>query len=129
VARCEWRWAAALLDAGDRAAATEHARVAHEEAESMGARPLAGAVRDLARRGRLDLPGVRPAGVDVLTAREAEVLRLVARGLSNRQIGEELFISAKTVSVHVSNLLAKLGASGRTEAATLAHRRGLLDVT
>ncbi|MGW6130170.1 helix-turn-helix transcriptional regulator [Cellulomonas sp. NPDC055163] len=127
VARCEWRWAAALLDAGDRAAATEHARIAHEEAESMGARPLAGAVRDLARRGRLDLPGVRPTGVDVLTAREAEVLRLVARGLSNRQIGEELFISAKTVSVHVSNLLAKLGASGRTEAATLAHRRGLLD--
>lgn len=127
VARCEWRWAGALLDAGDRDGAAEHARVALSEAVSMGAEPLARAVRDLARRGRLDLPGVRAPGSDVLTAREAEVLRLVAQGLSNRQIGAELFISAKTVSVHVSNLLAKLGASGRTEAATLAHRRGLLD--
>jgi DNA-binding NarL/FixJ family response regulator len=62
----------------------------------------------------------------VLTAREAEVLGLVAQGLTNRQIGSRLFVSEKTVSVHVSNVLAKLGASGRTEAVTIAHHRGLL---
>jgi DNA-binding CsgD family transcriptional regulator len=66
------------------------------------------------------------SGADVLTAREAEVLALVARRLTNRQIGERLFISAKTVSVHVSNLLAKLGASGRAEPVAIAHQRGLL---
>ncbi|WP_255371873.1 LuxR C-terminal-related transcriptional regulator [Cellulosimicrobium sp. CUA-896] len=56
------------------------------------------------------------------------MLLLVAQGLTNRQIGERLYISAKTVSVHVSNVLAKLGASGRTEAVSLAHQRGLLEV-
>ena len=61
-----------------------------------------------------------------LTAREAEVLRLVADGLSNSQIAERLFISRKTASVHVSNILAKLGVSTRVEAAALAHRRGLV---
>lgn len=57
-----------------------------------------------------------------LTHRERDVLRLVAAGRSNRQIAEELFISPKTASVHVSNILAKLGVSGRGEAAALAHR-------
>ncbi|QCB95455.1 helix-turn-helix transcriptional regulator [Cellulomonas shaoxiangyii] len=125
-ARSRWRWAEALLVAGDRAAATTQAASALAAAQGMGARPLAEAVRDLVRRGRLDVAGVRAQGVDVLTAREAEVLALVAQGLSNRQIGERLFISGKTVSVHVSNVLGKLGASGRTEAVTVAHRRGLL---
>ncbi|MGZ0235660.1 helix-turn-helix domain-containing protein, partial [Streptomyces sp. CPS1] len=60
-----------------------------------------------------------------LTTREREVLRLVAAGRTNRQIAEELFISPKTVSVHVSNILAKLGVSSRGEAAALAHRLGL----
>ncbi len=92
----------------------------------MGARPLAEAVRSLGRRGRLALPGERTSSADVLTAREAEVLALVAQGLSNRQIGEQLFISGKTVSVHISNLLAKLGASGRAEAVSIAHQRGLI---
>ena len=55
------------------------------------------------------------------------MLALVAQGRSNRQIGTQLFISAKTVSVHVSNILAKLGAGGRTEAVAIARRRGLLD--
>jgi DNA-binding NarL/FixJ family response regulator len=55
-----------------------------------------------------------------------EVMRLVAVGLTNRQIGQRLFISEKTASVHVSNVLAKLGASGRAEAVDIAHRRGLL---
>ena len=61
-----------------------------------------------------------------LTAREAEVLTLVAQGRSIREIAQQLFISAKTVSVHVSNILAKLGAAGRTEAAAVARRQGLL---
>ena len=53
------------------------------------------------------------------------MLRLVGAGRSNKQIGNELFISAKTASVHVSNILAKLGVSGRGEAAALAHRHGV----
>ena len=72
----------------------------------------------------------RPAAAqtvdDALTPREHEVLTLVAEGRSNREIGGQLFISAKTVSVHVSNILAKLGAAGRTEAVAIARRRGLL---
>ena len=64
-----------------------------------------------------------------LTAREAEVLLLVADGLSNRQIAERLVITRKTASVHVSNILAKLGVSTRVEAAALAHRRGLVRVS
>uniref|UniRef100_UPI0013D0A8B9 helix-turn-helix domain-containing protein n=1 Tax=Cellulomonas iranensis TaxID=76862 RepID=UPI0013D0A8B9 len=101
------------------------AQAALGEARAMRAGPLTEAVADLVRRARL---GGAPAtqGVDVLTARESEVLTLVAQGLSNRQVGERLFISGKTVSVHVSNVLAKLGASGRTEAVAIAHRRGLL---
>ena len=61
-----------------------------------------------------------------LTPRELEVLRLVADGRSNRQIGAALYISDKTASVHVSNLMAKLGATSRTEAAAVAYRSGLL---
>ncbi|KAF4410056.1 response regulator transcription factor [Streptomyces lycii] len=57
-----------------------------------------------------------------MTPRERDVLRLVTAGRSNRRIAEELFISPKTASVHVSNILAKLGVSGRGEAAALAHR-------
>nr|BFF19527.1 helix-turn-helix transcriptional regulator [Promicromonospora thailandica] len=128
VARSRYRWAEALLGAGEREAAEVEAAEALTEAQEMGARPLAEAVRGLARRARLDLPGVRRATASTLTEREEEVLGLVAQGLSNRQIGERLFISTKTVSVHVSNLLAKLGASGRAEAVSLAHQRGLLEV-
>ncbi|WP_104435039.1 response regulator transcription factor [Kineococcus xinjiangensis] len=61
-----------------------------------------------------------------LTAREQEVLALIASGRSNREIAQVLYISAKTVSVHVSNILAKLQAGSRTEAVSLARRRGLL---
>jgi DNA-binding NarL/FixJ family response regulator len=59
-----------------------------------------------------------------LTPRERQVLDLIARGASNRQISEELFISEKTTSVHVSNILRKLGVVSRGEAASLAHERG-----
>ena len=62
-----------------------------------------------------------------LTPREREILALVAAGRSNGEIGQQLFISAKTVSVHVSNVMAKLGASSRTEAAALARQAGLLE--
>jgi DNA-binding CsgD family transcriptional regulator len=59
------------------------------------------------------------------TRREAEVLVLVAAGRTNRQIGQALFITPKTVSIHVSRILAKLGVTGRGEAAAVAHRLGL----
>ena len=91
----------------------------------MGARPLVDALTALARRARLDVPGLRTS-TGVLTDREEQVLSLVSQGLTNRQVGEQLFISAKTVSVHMSNVLDKLGASGRAEAVAVAHRRGLL---
>ena len=95
----------------------------------------------LTRRARLQLPATEAPAPDDhdaapdelerlgLTAREAEVLLLVADGLSNSQIAEQLFISRKTASVHVSNILAKLGVSTRVEAAALAHRRGLVQAS
>ncbi len=128
VARSRFRWAQALRAAGDRNAAELEAAEALREAEAMGARPLADALRAWARRARVPLPGGRREATSALTEREEEVLALVARGLSNRQIGERLYISTKTVSVHVSNVLAKLGASGRAEAVAVATRRGLLEV-
>jgi DNA-binding NarL/FixJ family response regulator len=68
-----------------------------------------------------------PAGALGLTPREREILALVAQGRTNREIASQLYISAKTVSVHISNILSKLGAGGRTEAVALARRRGLLE--
>ena len=61
-----------------------------------------------------------------LTRRETEVLALVAEGRTNRQIGQELFITPKTAGLHVSRILAKLGVTGRVEAAAVAHRLGLV---
>ena len=93
-------------------------------AEELGARPLLDELDALGAPGR---PAARrPGPTTDLTPREAEILALVADGRSNGEIGKHLFISTKTVSVHVSNILAKLGASGRTEAAAIARRRGLL---
>jgi DNA-binding CsgD family transcriptional regulator len=130
-ARCRWRLAEALLGEGDREAAAEAARAAHEIARRLGAGPLLAEVEALARRGRLALgvpPPRQPGEVGGLTPRELEVLRLVAAGRSNGQIAEALFISRKTASVHVSNILAKLGVHTRTEAAAAAHRLGLDDL-
>ena len=119
--------AEALAGAGEREPATTVARAAHAAATRLGAAPLQSALLALARRGRLDLgvdlPGQRAlAG---LTPRELEVLRLLVEGRSNRQIAEQLFISGKTASVHVTNLLAKLGVHSRLEAAAMARRLGL----
>jgi DNA-binding NarL/FixJ family response regulator len=66
-----------------------------------------------------------PAASLGLTQREVEVLALVAEGRTNRQIGQALYITPKTASVHVSRILAKLGVAGRGEAAAVAHRLGL----
>jgi DNA-binding NarL/FixJ family response regulator len=93
-------------------------------------------LHDLGRRARLDTgpvdaaaaaegAGAAPGLLSGLTAREREVLRLLAQGSSNREIAAELFIAPKTASVHVSNILAKLGAASRTEAAAIAHRNGV----
>jgi DNA-binding CsgD family transcriptional regulator/tetratricopeptide (TPR) repeat protein len=136
VAYAGFRQAEALLAAGDRDAATVVLGRAAELTGRLGARPLEGEVQALARRARLDLAppaaaaapaaaAPTPAAQLGLTPREAEVLALVAAGRSNRQIAQALFISPKTVGVHVSNILAKLGVAGRVEAAAIAHRLGL----
>jgi DNA-binding CsgD family transcriptional regulator len=76
---------------------------------------------------RAAAPKARRAEGDLgLTGREAEVLRLVASGRTNREIADELYISAKTASVHVSNILRKVGATTRGEAAAIAHRTGVV---
>jgi DNA-binding CsgD family transcriptional regulator len=130
-ARSRWRLAEALLAAGRRDDALAAARAAHASAVQLGADPLRAEVEALARRARLDLgPGIELhdglAGLEAnLTPRELEVLRLVSAGRSNQQIAEALFISRKTASVHVSNILAKLGVHSRVEAAATAHRLGL----
>ncbi|TWD79638.1 regulatory LuxR family protein [Kribbella amoyensis] len=111
------RLSAALRAAGRVADANEQAQLAAEVARELGAKPL------------LDELGgaADPGGAAALTARETEVLRLLAEGRTNRQLARELYISEKTVSVHVSNILAKLGVRSRTEAAAVARRDGLLD--
>jgi DNA-binding CsgD family transcriptional regulator len=128
--------------AGDVDAAAVAAGEALRLTRGMGARPLAAEVDALVRRARLrveeevlapDAPDAGAAAADQpdelealgLTAREREVLLLVAEGRSNSEIAQELYISRKTASVHVSNILAKLGVASRVQAAAVAHRRGL----
>ncbi|MFF1731053.1 AAA family ATPase [Streptomyces sp. NPDC058247] len=142
LARVRFRAAESLLAAAatfddERERATELLRLAGAVADHLGARPLTESVALLAQRARLTLNRAAPrpqAPTDPaeelgLTSRERDVLRLVAAGRSNRQIAEELFISPKTASVHVSNILAKLGVAGRGEAAALAHRLRLFAPT
>lgn len=138
-----WRRAEALAAAGAIADAATVAFAARAEAAAMDARPLVDELDALARRARLG-----PLDADVagdgegaaaeehsdasfrdlgLTAREAEVLALLAEGRTNGEIGEALFISTRTAGVHVSNILAKLGVRSRTQAAAVAHRAGLGD--
>ncbi|WP_205857532.1 helix-turn-helix transcriptional regulator [Phytoactinopolyspora endophytica] len=124
-----WRLAEVHIVADQRNDAADQLTNALSVAERLGARPLADAVRSLARRARISLPGAPVPSVDILTPRERSVLTLVAQGHTNRKVGEELFISEKTVSVHLSRVMSKLGAAGRTEAVALAYQRGLLDET
>lgn len=118
-ARVRLRYAQALAADGRRAEAEAQARAARETAVALGTAPL------LERSDAL-LRGSAEQSVSPLTAREQDVLRLLALGRSNRQIGEELFITGKTASVHVSNILAKLGAASRTEAVAIAYRERLI---
>ncbi len=131
----------ALAVGGDRARAVAALNAAHGCATELGAEPLATEIEALARRARITLTepvpaeprmladastsSARPEAPLGLTAREVDVLRLVAAGQTNPQIAEALYISRKTASHHVSNILRKLGVSTRVEAAGVAHRLGL----
>jgi len=135
-----WRQAQALLDTGQLAQAAAALRAAVAAAD--GHAPLLAQIRALAERARIPLqpapaepktPGPPPPAEAPepktpygLTDRELAVLRLLAVGRTNAQIGAELYISPKTAGVHVSNILRKLGVSGRVQAAALAERAGLL---
>ena len=118
-----WRAATARTD---REEAAVRLRRAAALADDLGARPLRERIEATARRARVPLGGLAGGHSLGLTPREREVLRLVADGRSNREIAGELFISAKTASVHVSNILAKLEVTSRGEAAATAHRMGLV---
>ncbi len=91
----------------------------------LGMRPLLDRVTALLEQAESQ-PAKSPAYPDGLTEREVEVLRFVAAGKSNPEIGEELFISPRTVTIHVSNILNKINAANRAEAATYATRQGLV---
>jgi DNA-binding CsgD family transcriptional regulator/tetratricopeptide (TPR) repeat protein len=117
------RLAEAELAAGDRRAATGELSSAKKLAEQLGAVPLAALIADVARRGRIGVS--RTPLLDDLTAREREILAMVVAGASNRDIAAALFISPKTVSVHVSALLRKFGVSGRGDLTAAAQSREL----
>jgi DNA-binding CsgD family transcriptional regulator/tetratricopeptide (TPR) repeat protein len=127
-AYCRWRWAEALQATGR--AGWETTRVAREAlriADRLGAAPLRRELELFAQRCRVDLVGPPPASPRPvarfgLTAREAEVLRLLTRGYTNREIAGELGISPKTASVHVTHIMRKLGVARRADAAAVAHR-------
>jgi DNA-binding CsgD family transcriptional regulator/tetratricopeptide (TPR) repeat protein len=124
---------AIVLARGDRAVAASTLRDALEIAVDIGATPLRIEVEGLLRRARIPETEVRrlgkrpqPSEPYGLTARERDVLGLIAAGMTNRQIADALFIAPKTAGVHVSSILGKLGVRGRVEAATLALREGLV---
>jgi DNA-binding NarL/FixJ family response regulator len=136
-AYCRWREAEALVGAGaSRAKAQPPLQAAHAAAVRLKAAPLLRELGLLADRARLELapsPVARASEPAVagepslaetleLTRREVEVLSLIARGFTNREIADELVISVKTAGVHVSHILQKLGAPNRREAAAIAHR-------
>jgi DNA-binding CsgD family transcriptional regulator len=134
-AYARWRRAEAILaQRGSRAEASQLLRDAVEQSGEHV--PLNAALRELARIARVDLVSATPEPVATtapgrerfgLTEREQEVLRLVAQGKTNAEIGKALYISTKTASVHVTNILRKLDVSSRVMAATKAQRSGLLD--
>jgi predicted ATPase/DNA-binding CsgD family transcriptional regulator len=132
-----WRQAEALLATRAPRAAGGVLRRAHHGTVELGERPLRHEIERLAQRARIDLqpPSPKPrntstrrAGTEPgLTPREQEVLQHLVEGRTNRQIARSLFISEKTASVHVSNIMSKLGATNRSEAAAIAHRLRLTE--
>jgi DNA-binding CsgD family transcriptional regulator len=121
VAHAEYEYARMLLARGpdERRRATAHLGQAAELAARIGMSGLS------SRIAAIGAP-LAPIGLpDQLSGREAEVLRLVARGLSNREIGSALFISEHTAANHIRSILRKTGCANRTEAASYAHRHGL----
>ena len=132
-----WRAAEALLTVDVRTAKTAATRLlgSRRRGGCAGRAPLAAEVADLARRGGHLNPRYRGGGrrqwsmeelaVRGLTSRRVEVLRLLGEGRSNREIGETLFISAKTASVHVTHILQKLNVTTRVQAAVAADRLAL----
>ncbi len=135
-AYARWRLAETLLAGKEgRARAGDALRRAFAEAKQLGAEPMAAEIAALASRARIDLEVLptgepsqpaRPGSELGLSEREIEVLALVALGRTNRQIAEELFITEKTAGHHVSNILSKLEVTNRLEAATIAHRSGMV---
>jgi DNA-binding CsgD family transcriptional regulator len=132
IATARLREAEAAASAGlaDRAATS--IRQAHSIATDLGAAALLAEIDAISRRTRVSVEAPTQVVLDAssvhrlgLTAREAEVLMLVAAGRTNRQIGEALFVSDKTASVHVSNILRKLGVNSRVDAAAVAQRLGI----
>jgi DNA-binding CsgD family transcriptional regulator len=135
-AYARWRLVEALLataSPADRGEATGAVREAHRIASDLGAAPLRRALAVTAQGARLDLKGLPPlARPDPvlalgLTKREGEVLRLLTRGYTNREIATELTISVKTASVHVSHILQKLGVPRRINAAAIGQRLRVAD--
>ncbi len=120
-ARSRTRLAAVLRAAGRGAEAAEQATLARDVARRLGAEPLLAELRVLGT-SRNPSREAAATGTGSLTSRERDVLALLVAGRTNRQISQQLYISAKTVSVHVSNILAKLGVSSRAEAAALARQ-------
>jgi DNA-binding CsgD family transcriptional regulator len=123
LAHSQYEYARLLLDrpSGDRARASKLLADAAGLAERIGMSSMAARIAAL---GSAAPPSALPDG---LSEREAEILRLVARGLSNREIGASLFISGHTVANHMRNILRKTECANRTEAASYAHRRGLVE--
>jgi DNA-binding CsgD family transcriptional regulator/tetratricopeptide (TPR) repeat protein len=132
-----WRQAEALLARKRSKETAVVLRRAHHLAAGLDARPLLREIELIARQGRIGLHESAPEPASAahpqpvsklgLTQREQQVLRHLVEGDTNRKIASALFISEKTASVHVSNIMAKLNASSRTEAALIAHRLGLVD--
>lgn len=128
---CAWAgfdWAEALLARGakeDREKAHELLAETQEMARALGMPPLLGRCTKLL--GKVPSPKKRKENPDGLTEREVEVLRLVALGFTDHEVAEKLFISPKTASNHVSNILRKTHSANRTEAATYAAKAGMLD--